>query len=335
MIALSCLSAAPRWGWRATEIKTAAELSRRWVVSIALVACSQLSAGGAEPAPDSPRASLERARRIAVLGDSITHDGRWVAELAAWMESRSLTAEIINVGLPSETCSGLSEEGHAGGAFPRPDLAERLERVLRIVRPDTVLAMYGMNCGIYAPLDETRFAKFREGMERLHAAVEQSGATIIHLTPPVFDSHPTRGGATNASDYDTVLEAYSQGLLSKRAAGWLVIDVHGFMRTLLDRKRETDPGFTFQPDSVHPDDAGHWAICRAVLAGLGEPTIAAEEEPASLRPLLPETIQRMQVLRDAYLAAAGHTRPGLPPGLAIDAAEEKAAELTTAIRSGR
>ena len=37
----------------------------------------------------------------------------------------------------------------------------------------------------------------------------------------------------------------------------------------------------------------------------------------------------------AYLAAAGHTRPGLPPGLAIDVAEEKAAELTTAIRSGR
>ena len=335
MIALSCLSAAPRFWGRALGIQTMAGLSRRWVVSIAMVACLQLAAGGAEPAPDSPRASLERARRIAVLGDSITHDGRWVAELAAWMESRSLTAEIINVGLPSETCSGLSEEGHAGGAFPRPDLAERLERVLRVVRPDTVLAMYGMNCGIYAPLDETRFAKFREGMERLHAAVEQSGATIIHLTPPVFDSHPTRGGATNASDYDAVLEAYSQWLLSKRADGWLVIDVHGFMRTLLDRKRETDPAFTFQPDSVHPDDAGQWAICRAVLAGLGEPTLAAEEEPASLRPLLPETIQRMQVLRDAYLAAAGHTRPGLPPGLAIDAAEEKAAELTTAIRSGR
>ena len=189
MIGLSCLSAAPRRGWRAPEIKTAAGLSRRWFVSIALVACLQLSAGGAEPAPDSPRASLERARRIAVLGDSITHDGRWVAELAAWMESRSLTAEIINVGLPSETCSGLSEEGHAGGAFPRPDLAERLERVLRVVRPDTVLAMYGMNCGIYAPLDETRFAKFREGMERPPSSISHrrsSTAIRLGVEPPTL-----------------------------------------------------------------------------------------------------------------------------------------------------
>jgi len=33
--------------------------------------------------------------------------------------------EILNLGLPSETVSGLSEPNHAGGAFPRPDLHER------------------------------------------------------------------------------------------------------------------------------------------------------------------------------------------------------------------
>src|SRR2546425_2764856 len=38
--------------------------------------------------------------------------------------------EFLNLGLPSETVSGLSEEGHAGGQFPRPDLLERLARVL-------------------------------------------------------------------------------------------------------------------------------------------------------------------------------------------------------------
>ena len=36
--------------------------------------------------------------------------------------------DILDLGLSSETVSGLSEPGHAGGAFPRPCLKERLER---------------------------------------------------------------------------------------------------------------------------------------------------------------------------------------------------------------
>jgi hypothetical protein len=83
------------------------------------------------------------------------------------MERTGTEAEVIDMGLPSETVSGLSEDGHAGGKFPRPDLFERLDRVLRVVRPDVVLACYGMNCGIYQPLDDARFAKFKAGIERL------------------------------------------------------------------------------------------------------------------------------------------------------------------------
>nr|MCS5680593.1 SGNH/GDSL hydrolase family protein [Acidimicrobiales bacterium] len=234
-------------------------------------------------AADSPdaRASLEAADRVLVLGDSITYDGRWVADLVAWMESEGLEAEVIDCGLPSETVSGLSEEGHAGGRFPRPDLAERLDRVLRLTRPDVVLACYGMNCGIYQSLDEARFAKFREGMERLHAAAEQAGATIIHLTPPVYAGPPGKPGPAGETDYDAVLAAYSDWLLSKRADGWLVIDVHGPMRESLEAERQKAPAFTFAADAVHPGDEGHWQIARAVIAGLGdEEAAAAADLPA-------------------------------------------------------
>jgi lysophospholipase L1-like esterase len=101
----------------------------------------------------TPRDAIASAQRVLVLGDSITHAGGWVSNLAAWMEREGLDAEVINCGLPSETVSGLSEAGHAGGKFPRPDLHQRLDRVLRLVRPDVVIACYGMNCGIYQPLD--------------------------------------------------------------------------------------------------------------------------------------------------------------------------------------
>ena len=277
---------------------------------------------------------VRSAKRIAVLGDSITQDGRWVADLAAWMEEQGLPADVINVGLSSETVSGLTEVGHAGGTFPRPDLFDRLDRVLTVTRPDVVLAMYGMNCGIYQPLDDGRFAKFKDGIERLHAAVEKAGARIIHLTPPIYDKQPGNPGPAGAADYDAVLAAYSTWLLSKRAAGWGVIDVHGPMKAALEARRKENPEATFTPDCIHPNDAGHWAIGRAVIAGLGDEAAATDPHlEATLAPFLPQVTQRMKLLSDAYREAAGHARPGTPQGLSIAAAEAEARRLTDSLRS--
>ena len=48
--------------------------------------------------------------------------------------------------------------------IPTARLHERLDRVLRISRPNVVLACYGMNCGIYQPFDTERLNKFQEGI---------------------------------------------------------------------------------------------------------------------------------------------------------------------------
>jgi lysophospholipase L1-like esterase len=279
------------------------------------------------PAAESrtPRDALVSAKRVLVLGDSITHSGQWVADVAAWMEYEGLEADVINAGLPSETISGLSEQGHAGGKFPRPDLHERLDRVLRLVRPDVVLACYGMNCGIYQALDDSRLKAFKTGMERLHTTAEKAGATIIHLTPPLYGGPPEAKGPAGDTDYDAVLTAYSEWLLSKRADGWLVIDVHGPMKQALEARRADDPSFAFAKDSVHPGDEGHLVIARAVIAGLGdEASATAADLPERLAPFLPEVTVRMEILRDAYVAGAGHARPGMKRGLSIAEAEAKA-----------
>jgi len=296
--------------------------------------CGWITATAAEP-PPAPRALLEQAKRVVVLGDSITYGGRWVAIVASWMEAHGLTADVIDVGLSSETVSGLSEEGHAEGKFPRPDLAERLDRVLRVTRPDLVIACYGMNCGIYQPLDDARFARFKAGIDRLHVTVEKAGAKIIHLTPPVYDQRPDKPGPARETDYDAVLDAYSKWLLSRRADGWTVIDVHGPMKQMLAAARTKDPAAVFAPDTIHPNDEGSWAIARAVLLGLGDEQAAAADTPAEFVSFLPEVTRRLQVLRDAYLVAAGHLRPGVPPGLPLGEAEAKARAITDSIRSRR
>jgi lysophospholipase L1-like esterase len=303
-------------------------------LSVCVVACCLITT--ADGAPAVPADLVREAKRITLLGDSITQDGRWVADLVAWMEEQGLTADVINVGLSSETVSGITEVGHAGGKFPRPDLFERLDRVLKVTRPDLVLAMYGMNCGNYQPLDDERFAKFKAGIERLHDAVEKTGATIIHLTPPVYDKRPDKPGPAGNADYDAVLAAYSDWLLARRADGWVVIDVHGPMKAALEARRKTDAAFTFTPDCIHPNDAGHWAICRAVLSGLGADTAATDDDlPTKLAPFMPEVTTRMQLLRDAYREAAGHARPGTPTGLPIGEAEAEARRLSESLRSRR
>ena len=88
--------------------------------------------------------STVRPYRIVVLGDSITYAGRYLelVETALVTQHPQQEIELLNIGLPSETVSGLSEDGHAGGAFPRPSVYERLDRVLETSTRKMELVLY-------------------------------------------------------------------------------------------------------------------------------------------------------------------------------------------------
>lgn len=268
--------------------------------------------------------------RILFLGNSITWAGNYTVDIEAWITVHypERHFEFIDAGLPSETVSGLSEEGHAGGLFPRPDLHERLQRVLDQTMPDLVFACYGMNDGIYKPFDEDRFRKFRDGIQWLHDAVTRTGARLIHVTPPVYDEHI----AGNVG-YASVLDKYSDWLLDQRASKkWEVVDVHYPMQQYLKAHREVDAryevdGFALSADGIHPNEAGHWIMARELLRYLGCsravhcPSIAQEmatipQGPAILRLVT----RRAMMMRDAWLTATKYKRPGLPVGLPLDEA---------------
>jgi lysophospholipase L1-like esterase len=102
-------------------------------------------------------------KRVVFLGDSITQAGGYVAFTTYYLERLypGKAFDVLDLGLASETLSGLSEEGHAGGKFPRPYLFERLGRVLERAKPEVVVACYGMNDGIYLPLTGAGSPRFR------------------------------------------------------------------------------------------------------------------------------------------------------------------------------
>ncbi|MDQ1089958.1 SGNH/GDSL hydrolase family protein [Siphonobacter sp. SORGH_AS_1065] len=278
--------------------------------------------------------------RVLFLGNSITYDGRYVNDVIAYvrMHYPKSNYTFINIGLPSETVSGLSEPNHADGKFPRPDLHERLERVLTQIKPDLVFACYGMNDGIYMPFDSSRFKAFQSRMEWLHQEVEKAGARIIHSTPPLYDDG--RGGATG---YAQVLDDYSDWLINQRERQhWEVIDLHFPMKAFLEQQKKRDSTFYLAQDGVHPGALGHWLMAREMLRYL----VKDDSEKLSRTESLSEALgdkknadelvklitEQQQIVRNAWLSATGHKRPGLPSGLPLDQAQKQARSLEKKIR---
>lgn len=305
------------------------------VVAVVLLALSAAAA----PLHAQHHAALPAGvRRVLFLGDSITYSGQYVGFVEAYfrMGEPDCAVEFVNAGLSSETVSGLSEEGHAGGKFPRPDLHERLDRVLERVKPDLVFACYGMNDGIYLPLDEERFGKFKDGMRWLHGRVTEAGAKIVHVTPPPFDETKGKGPG-----YAAVLDRYSEWLLEQRAAaGWDVVDIHAPMTRYVAERRKADPRFALAGDGVHPNELGHWLMAQQILTQLGAADVAEFKDAAAMASaagangpqILKLVRQREDMMKDAWLTATGHKRPGVRRGLPLDEAKAKAAKIDKQIR---
>lgn len=269
------------------------------------------------------------AKRILVLGDSITYAGGYVAGLETWfLLHEPVPGRVwLNLGLPSENVSGVSEPGHAGGKFPRPCLHERLDRVLTATRPDLVIACYGMNDGGLLPFADAYFSAFQDGMKRLHARVTADGTPLILITSPVYD--PQRG---RAPAYASVVTRQAAWLVEQRtASGWRVLDLHGPMLAELNRRRAADPAFFFAKDAVHPDAAGHAFMAQVILAALGTPEATLPPASAPTDPLFDAVARRQAILRDAWLTQTRHLRPGITAGLPLPEAEEKAAAITREI----
>lgn len=277
-------------------------------------------------------------KRVLFLGNSITYAAGYVQAIEAYHKAHfpEHKIEFINAGLPSETVSGLSEEGHADGRFPRPDLHERLDRVLFQTQADVVFASYGMNDGIYLPLDSARFKKFKEGVEWLHAQIEARGSKIIHITPSPYDE--TKGKKLG---YAQVLDQYSNWLLQH--SNWEVIDVHFPMKNYQIEQQKTDPQFALANDGVHPGELGHWVMAQQILHYLGQKDILSAH---SIIETLPKSIKnptayvqliakRHNLMKDAWLTSIGHKRPEMKKGLPLLEALQLSVEIDQQIDSLR
>jgi hypothetical protein len=113
------------------------------------------------------------------------------------------------------------------------------------------------------------------------------------------------------------------------------------MKRFLAKERERDANFRLAGDGVHVNDTGHWLIAQQILLHWGVPArdLAEAENgekvfaghPHGLELL--KLVQRKQrLLKDAWLTATGHKRPGVKQGLPLVEANKQVAELEAEIR---
>jgi len=241
-------------------------------------------------------------KRIVFLGDSITQAGGYVAFVDHYLEKLhpKKDYDIIGLGLASETLSGLSEEGHAGGKFPRPCLFERLGRLLEKAKPDVVFACYGMNDGIYLPLDKDRFAAFQKGVTKLIDQCKEAGVKEVYLiTPPIYDFTPKAG----EFNYDAVLTECARWEMTLKIPGVKVIDLHTAMRKARDAR-----AVPFSGDKVHPGDDGQLLIGRTILTALG--VKVPDETLADIKkdPLFKLVAEKRSLRSGQWMKHIGYTR---------------------------
>jgi len=268
-------------------------------------------------------------KKVVFLGDSITQGGGYVTFTCYYLEKLypQKNFDIYGLGLSSETVSGLSEENHAGGAFPRPCLFERLGRLLERVKPDVVFACYGINDGIYKPLDAERFAAFRNGVTKLIEQCKAAGVEEIFLiTPPIFDFTPKAG----EFNYDSVMTEYAAWEMTLKIPGVHVIDLHTAMRKARDARNEV-----FSKDRVHPGDEGHLLMAKTILAALGARVPDETLAEINADPLF-KLVAEKRALRSAnWMKNIGYTREKTVPPQPLGTTEADAARIQEKINALR
>ena len=253
-------------------------------------------------------------QRVLFIGNSRTYAGGYVLQVDAYarMHASEAPLEIMNLGLPSETVSGLSEEGHAGGRFPRPDLHERLSRVLEATKPDLVIACYGMNDGIYQPLEANRFQKFKDGILWLHEQVASRGIRIVHLTPTVYEDKKGQ-----SPEYAKVLDVYSKWL--KKQSAWEVIDSHFPMKQYSKKMKRKDSLFSLASDGVHIGAMGHGLVAKEIIQYFTKRKCTDCEQIPTYT-WFDVLSKEHTMMKDAWLRVTGHLRPDMKVGLPMEEA---------------
>ena len=308
---------------------------RRLLLFLSLLSLTQCS-----PLENSEPNNLDYShlnnQNILILGDSITQKGTYISYLDYYLhlQKPQLNQKITSIGLSSETVANTSEAKHP---FSRPCVLDRLESALTKTQPQILMACYGMNDGIYHPLNDTILNQYKSGIQQLvETARKHNIHSIILNSPPYFNKYvkPQINRPLNAKSYgfQTPYEDYNESLISfghyleqlaQENSDIYYIDLNSPMKkqvesNLQKNKKEFKP--LFNSEGVHPSEYGHFIMANTILKNLGidiiqhtatdSPTPSLEQLHTATQqsPLFKAVHNYRQKKSNAWLNYIGYTR---------------------------
>lgn len=205
---------------------------------------------------------LSKNDRICCFGDSITADGRWIAEVFEYFAKNYPEKKIgfYNCGIG----------GSRGYAF---DLKDRVYCDCLQLFPKVVVVMFGMNDihpWLYNPnhpeynvpgIREKQYELYDAALERMIALFIKNDITPIICSPTPYDQYSDAEAENLFADPG--VEACSK--IAKEKAekyGFLFVDMRGALMDRLDRHPVGE-------DRVHPNAFGHHLMAERFLYAIG------------------------------------------------------------------
>jgi lysophospholipase L1-like esterase len=280
------------------------------------------------------------SKRILFLGDSITQAGHYVGflEYALRKQNPEQGFDFYSLGLNSETASGLSENDHP---FPRPCVHSRLDSALDKIKPDVVFVCYGMNDGIYHPLNEKILDAYQQGILGLVEKCQDMNAQVIVITPPAFQAYAIRDDLREANavgfsyrapykDYQKTLEAFSKWLRMAMSQDVICVSLNSSMMNYINDQRKENESFCFSKDGIHPSLEGHLFMAQITLDSLGiNSSFLSQENLIAIKkdPLYKLVEKRRQVRARGWLKYVGYDRGKVFKTDSVQETESRASDL--------
>lgn len=199
--------------------------------------------------------------RVCFVGDSITHNNRYIAHIAAYYRRHFPEAkvEFYNCGI--------------SGALLRCTLA-CFDEDIRPYNPTHVVLMMGVNDSNRTALKEktgdekyeaieAAFDRYKERLNTFCGLVKDMGAQLTLCTPMPYaeymdsDEEPLRGGYALILAYADYLRGFA------KENGYPLCDYHAYATRVMQTETIT------RPDRVHPTERGQYHMAKRFLSFQG------------------------------------------------------------------
>ncbi len=201
--------------------------------------------------------ALADGDRVVLLGGAVVEreqqSGHW--ELALALKNRGKSVVFRNLGW-----SGDTVHGDARGRFDHADTKKRFDALVNPVRelkPTVVVVCYGQNESFDGPAGVD---KFSAGLDKLLAALADTKARVVLVTPPPFEP---AAGLPDAAARNADLAVYRDAMLAAGAKRKL--DAVDLFERLQARPKGRDP---ITDNGVHLTPDGYRATADVLVPGV-------------------------------------------------------------------